>query len=644
MSTGDGKKNENATALFVLAHVPLYNEAIMTAARKISTATARIMVGIILTARLLLPVSPVHAADFDISINRSYTVSESGETLHISERRTLTNRSSAYYLPATSVEEFIIQNFKEGFDQSEIDSKTASIRVTDGNGRPLDCSTQTHNEEIVVEVPFSRSVTPGQSIVFQLEYDADELVETVGSVINVYIPGLDESYQQLSTDPDTHTTTQISYTTTLTVPKTMPPPTFTLPLPASTSETTVGTVYTFSTESIIGTSVWHQIGNRQTYAFKIAQPVLPWDTTTPKQLSFLSKGQYTIILPRNYAETNQDVFFTTITPDPHAVWHDDDGNVFASFVLDATQESTIFIEGYITVELTGEAPDLGPGNGSTVLDIPADGSMDQYLQAAEFWESDDPEIVQKAEELAREHTTIIDILRADYEFIIDLIDYDDFKYGARNTRRGALAALHGESSVCMEYADLLIALARSQGIPARAAYGYGYDPRFSPNEQEDHQWVQAWVPEYGWLTIDPTWGETGREFIGRDLDHALWYVASVHPDEPNPLEIVTADISTEPERSSIEISAVNSIPENTELLSASDLENRYGSIDSNIDRIYLTIQTSMLGRVTVTLLPVCSLAFGVVAFFTIIVRIVRFFVRRTRRPPPPPAFPPISTR
>ena len=75
--------------------------------------------------------------------------------------------------------------------------------------------------------------------------------------------------------------------------------------------------------------------------------------------------------------------------------------------------------------------------------------------------------------------------------------------------------------VCQDYAHLMIAIARSWGIPARYVSGY-----LNPGEQAPsnatHAWVECWLPELGWVGFDPTnqssAGEGGKVHIaiGRD--------------------------------------------------------------------------------------------------------------------------------
>ncbi len=62
-----------------------------------------------------------------------------------------------------------------------------------------------------------------------------------------------------------------------------------------------------------------------------------------------------------------------------------------------------------------------------------------------------------------------------------------------------------KAGVCQDFAHLLTALLRFSRIPARYVSGY-----ICPNkngmrgEGATHAWAEAWIPEYGWLGIDPT--------------------------------------------------------------------------------------------------------------------------------------------
>lgn len=60
--------------------------------------------------------------------------------------------------------------------------------------------------------------------------------------------------------------------------------------------------------------------------------------------------------------------------------------------------------------------------------------------------------------------------------------------------------------VCQDYAHLLLGLTRSIGLAARYVSGYLYN---GPKEtlrgaQASHAWVEVYIPETGWVGLDPT--------------------------------------------------------------------------------------------------------------------------------------------
>jgi transglutaminase-like putative cysteine protease len=55
--------------------------------------------------------------------------------------------------------------------------------------------------------------------------------------------------------------------------------------------------------------------------------------------------------------------------------------------------------------------------------------------------------------------------------------------------------------VCQDFAHLMIAVLRSFGVPARYVSGYIHRPG---QESQSHAWAEAWLPEVGWVAMDPT--------------------------------------------------------------------------------------------------------------------------------------------
>jgi transglutaminase-like putative cysteine protease len=67
--------------------------------------------------------------------------------------------------------------------------------------------------------------------------------------------------------------------------------------------------------------------------------------------------------------------------------------------------------------------------------------------------------------------------------------------------------LESGRGVCQDYAHLMIAIARSWGIPSRYVSGYLHDTG-RPGERvtagASHAWVECWLPGPGWVGFDPT--------------------------------------------------------------------------------------------------------------------------------------------
>ncbi len=55
--------------------------------------------------------------------------------------------------------------------------------------------------------------------------------------------------------------------------------------------------------------------------------------------------------------------------------------------------------------------------------------------------------------------------------------------------------------VCQDFAHLMIAVLRSFEVPARYVSGYIHRPN---KESQSHAWCEAWIPDLGWVGVDPT--------------------------------------------------------------------------------------------------------------------------------------------
>jgi transglutaminase-like putative cysteine protease len=105
--------------------------------------------------------------------------------------------------------------------------------------------------------------------------------------------------------------------------------------------------------------------------------------------------------------------------------------------------------------------------------------------------------------------------------------YDTFAYKPQTTDVDSPIddALRTRQGVCQDFAHIMLALVRSKlGIPCRYVSGYLYhrkDEADRSAEDATHAWVEALLPELGWVGFDPTndlvCGERHiRVAVGRD--------------------------------------------------------------------------------------------------------------------------------
>ena len=98
-----------------------------------------------------------------------------------------------------------------------------------------------------------------------------------------------------------------------------------------------------------------------------------------------------------------------------------------------------------------------------------------------------------------------------------LLIHERFKYvpGATHVQSSIQDALAVGAGVCQDFAHLLLGAARKRGVPARYVSGYLVPNRSdSPSSmleeviggQASHAWVEVFIPESGWMALDPTLG------------------------------------------------------------------------------------------------------------------------------------------
>ena len=129
----------------------------------------------------------------------------------------------------------------------------------------------------------------------------------------------------------------------------------------------------------------------------------------------------------------------------------------------------------------------------------------------------DSKTVAKAAELVKDKTDLTDRISAIYNYVISNFTYD--KVQAATVKSGYLpdvdAVLEKGKGICFDYAAVMTAMLRSQGIPTKLVIGYAGEAY--------HAWINVYSEDTGWINnviffdgkawklMDPTFASTANQ-------------------------------------------------------------------------------------------------------------------------------------
>jgi len=222
-------------------------------------------------------------------------------------------------------------------------------------------------------------------------------------------------------------------------------------------------------------------------------------------------------------------FQVTVTPRAGVrSYRDYLGNVVHHFdVPSAHRQLTIVAETMVDV---AAQPELPAGLGGDAWE-----RLDAHIAARDFWEMLAPSQFSQwtggLEDFARELALPAGRQvrgRDPLELLLALNSavYQAIAYVPKSTRVDSPVddALASRQGVCQDYSHIMIALVRRLGIPCRYVSGYLFhrkEARTRSSEGATHAWVEAYLPDLGWIGLDPTnnvvAGESHvRTAVGRD--------------------------------------------------------------------------------------------------------------------------------
>ena len=144
--------------------------------------------------------------------------------------------------------------------------------------------------------------------------------------------------------------------------------------------------------------------------------------------------------------------------------------------------------------------------------------------------------VAKAKELVKPEMAVLEKVNVVYNFVVGNLTYDYQK--AATVKSGYLPVLDTvlaeKKGICFDYAALMTAMLRSQGVPCKLVVGYAGTAY--------HAWISVWSPETGWVDgaiffdgttwqrMDPTFASSGKKsesimkYIGDGKNYTVKYL------------------------------------------------------------------------------------------------------------------------
>lgn len=373
----------------------------------------------------------------------------------------------------------------------------SDLTATDNLGNILK-NTSVADDSTTIYLQFNQpSINTQKSTDFQIKYNVSSLAQNQGNIWKINLP-------KHTTDPKD----QIQ--TTITVPSGWGKLAYSsLPL-----SPTVDTLYQtiLVPPHLSDQSITLAFGETQIFNFNLSF-FLENDLDVTKN--------FQIPLPPD--TDTQTIIYTNIDPTPQNINIDSDGNFLAQYQLLPNQKINIIAKGQVQVHPPDPYfPQIEP--------------LPFHTQTDQFWPVSNPTIANYAKNLQSP--------RKIYDFVVNTLVYNPSLIQDATRKDPLESLLEPQNSLCTDFTDLFISIARASSIPSREIQGFIYtqDSLLQPqnlNSDILHAWPQFWNKEKNkWQQIDPTWQSTTKGddyFNSVDLSRVILVVhglSSLNPPPP----------------------------------------------------------------------------------------------------------------
>lgn len=216
----------------------------------------------------------------------------------------------------------------------------------------------------------------------------------------------------------------------------------------------------------------------------------------------------------------QEINDIKISPNPNTTFTDNDANeivVYYNSLLKGGSTFTVSLRYNLKLDITpfNIKPESIPDTYAAL-----DDSTKKYLLAEGEVDPEDISIKEKAAILTTNINNPYKKAKSIYNFIADNFTYDLELFNQMQSNSGAYhsnpppVTLIHKKGICYDFAKLFVAMSRSSGVPARVVRGIAFDLKEGQNrciENCGHAWAEIFLPIYGWVPVDPTFGISSKK-------------------------------------------------------------------------------------------------------------------------------------
>jgi len=201
----------------------------------------------------------------------------------------------------------------------------------------------------------------------------------------------------------------------------------------------------------------------------------------------------------------QKILSKTFSPDKYRIVKDRWNQTFAHFhYKNIRSEATIRSIMTVEAEISTIHYFIFPDRCGTLADIPKD-IKKLFTADGSKYMINDPYIQNLAKKIVGDETNTYWIARKIFDYVRNAIEYK--LEGGWNV---APVVLKRGTGSCSEYSFSFIALCRAAGLPARYVGSVVVRGDDACLDDVYHRWVEVYLPNYGWIPVDPSRGDKQR--------------------------------------------------------------------------------------------------------------------------------------